>query len=311
MQKYHFQPKLFHGNEIAFLPFSGIEEKFLLISCLILSKISYEEEFQLKIKIKEPFNLIVFIVGLVFMVVSIVFLRIELISLSCSAIGGSIIATVIVNSILIHKWRGLPIPLIAEAMASKVKFIRRDQWADLIFEIDNGLVRLKKRHKYSLDNPYHKVSHTLSMFTDSPKAIPCDKCCFQVIEPTDASKAIPCDKCGFQLVIEPGGKELTGENLKPLIEYKNGKHNFRNKYDIKHGYQDNQFEFHSVVYYRLIDRLIWTVQELSDGFNIQIINKTGIRDPFEVKINHHRERDIPDKPPIKVGDEYIKRIDIE
>jgi len=248
----------------------------------------------MKSRIKEPFNLIAGIFGFVLMSVALFFLRIEVIALPFSTIGGSILATVIVNSIFIRKWRGLPIPVIAEALASKTKFIRKEQECELIFEIDNTLIKLKKRHRYSLYNPFpYKMPHTLSMFTDS-------------------SKAIRLEKSGFKVVIEPDGKELTGENLKLFIKYENGKHNFlKGGYKLNPGYKNNQFEFHSVVYYRLIDRLIWTVQELSHGFKVRIINKTGITDPFEIKINHHRESDIPVKLPLDTGDGYEQRIEID
>jgi hypothetical protein len=247
----------------------------------------------MRVKIKDPFNLLASIVGFVLMLVALVFLHSELIALPFSAIGGSILATVIVNYILIRKWHGLPITLIAEALASKTKFMRMEQEAELIFEIDNGLIKLKKRHKYSLENNYiFKKRIELSMFTDSPKAR-------------------PSDKCGFQAIIEPDGKELIGEALKPFIKHENGKHIFCKEYKLDRGHKNNQFEFHSVAYYRLTDRLIWTVQELSDGFNVRIINKTGIIDPFEVKINHHKECDISvKKTSIDTGDGYEKRFEI-
>lgn len=190
-------------------------------------------------------------------------------------------ATVIVSWMLAMQWRGLPIPQIIEAMAKKTRFMRTNQNVVITFSIDNekDRVKVEKRHTYNLRNPYYfKRGHIISMYTDAP--------CIT-----------PDDYGGFKIVDGPDGKKLEGNELKNNIKNKPGKHIFSKRYILIPGdKQDkgdkNKFEFVSHDYYRLTDRLIWTVQDLSDGFAVKIINNTNIPNSFKVKINHHREEDM-------------------
>lgn len=218
-------------------------------------------------------NLITGIIGFALMLAGLVFMRTDVIALPCTGIGGSILATAIVNWIFMRQWHGLPIPQIAEALAHKTEFMRTRQEAELTFIVDRGRIKLEKRHKYSVRNPsWYKRTYTISVFTD-------------------ASRAALYDSCGFQIIIEPDGTKLEGDKLQAFIRKEYGKHFFYKTYDLQPG-DSNAFEFRSIDYYRLLDRLIWTVQDLSDGFLVRIINKTGISNPFEIKINHHRDGEI-------------------
>jgi hypothetical protein len=214
-------------------------------------------------------------VGLAIMVSGLIFQHIQVIGLPLVGIGGSILATVIVNWIIMRQWRGLPILQIAEAMAHNTQAIRTRQHAELTFFVDEDKSRImvEKRHNYSLWNPnFFPLHSTITMFTD-------------------ASSLMHGDLGGFKKVEGPDGMVLEGKALKKCITDEPGKHTFLKRYELKPGDQ-NEFEFVSFDYYRLYDRLIWTVQNLSNDFTVRLINKTNHPNQFKIKINHHREKEI-------------------
>lgn len=49
------------------------------------------------------------------------------------------------------------------------------------------------------------------------------------------------------------------------------------------------FEISTEGYYNLNDQLIWTVQNLSEDFDVQIYDKTNLKSDIKIKINHHNE----------------------
>ena len=232
-------------------------------------------------KIQVSRALILFLLGCILMLVGLFSPGIKLIALPGIGIGGSIMATAIVNWMLTKHLHGLPIPQIAEAMGDCTQFIRTEQKVELTFTIDTDKDRVKveKRHSYKLRClSSYKKNYTISMYTDG-------------------SSLTPGDYGGFVKVVGPRGKKLEGNELKKCIKNDPGKHTFTNKYKLATGNKQdqvdkNKFEFVSFDYYRLLDRLIWTVQNLSDGFIVHIKNRTGVKNPFNVKVNHHREREI-------------------
>lgn len=201
-------------------------------------------------------------------------------------VGGSVLATAIVNWVLTYNLGNIPISSIVEALAQKIEFMRTKQEAELTFTLHNDRVRLEKRHRYHLRNTRHYTRpHRISMFTDTSPA-------------TDTNKS------GFILVLEPDGSQLEGARLAEYVSWEGGKHVFRKKYNLQPG-DENAFEFRSVDYYRLNDRLIWTIQDLSEDFQVRIRNQTGRGNLFKVKINHHCEKDILDQMTVIDGSNEI------
>lgn len=212
-------------------------------------------------------------IGLVVMLVGLLFLHTPLIAIPLTGIGASVLATALVNWVLTRRLETLPIASIVEALARATQFMRTHHEVELIFTIENGLVRLDKRHCYCLRNPSRFVRpHRISLFDDSP-LIP----------------SVP--RGGFQAVVEPDGTRVDGEALKRYVHTDSGKSVFTKTYDLQPG-DANAFEFRSFAYYRLSDRMIWTVQDLADNFRVRIINHTGRQNAFDVKVNHHREESI-------------------
>ena len=226
-------------------------------------------------------NIVIGVVGLVLMLAGLVFLRTEVVAIPLTGIGGSILATAVVNWILTRRFESIPINSIVEALAQKTQFMRTQHEVELIFTIKNDKLHLEKRHKYNLHNPSRfRRSRTISMFTDAPTSN-------------------PNSFAGFQLVVEPDGTQLEGDLISTHISHQDGKYVFSKTYDLQPG-DGNSFEFRSHDTYRLTDRLIWTVQDISDNFTVRIINHTRFDNPFTVKINHHREKEIV---------EQMKRLD--
>lgn len=225
-------------------------------------------------------NLIVGGIGLIIMLVGLLLINYPtlepVLGTPLAGVGGSILATAIVNWILTRQLGSIPISSIVEALAQKTEFMRTNQEAELTFTYQDDRVRLEKRHLYYLRNTRHYTRpHRISMFTDT-------------------SPASDIHRSGFILVLEPDGTKLEGPSLARYVSFESGKHVFRKTYDLQPG-DKNAFEFRSVDYYRLSDRLIWTVQDLSENFRVRIKNQTGWKNVFKVKINHHCEQDILDQ----------------
>ena len=221
-------------------------------------------------------NVAIGAIGLVCMLLGLLFLPTPVLAIPLTGIGGSILATALVNWVLTYRLETLPITSIVEALARATQFMRIHHEVELLFNLDNGMVRLDKRHCYCLRNPSRYVrAHRVSLFDDSP-----------------ATPSVL--NGGFQVVVEPNGTTIEGEALKRYVTIDSGKYVFAKTYDLQPG-DSNYFEFRSYAYYRLADRLIWTVQDLADNFRVRIINRTGQPHAFNVKVNHHREAAIKEQ----------------
>lgn len=238
-------------------------------------------------------NLLIGALGLILMLTGLLLLSKPMLATPLTGVGGSILATTLVNWIITRRLASLPINSIIEALARKTDFMRTRQEAELTFTLENGCVRLKKLHRYYLRNPSHFVrSRKVSMYTD--------------VSPDNSDVT-----GGFEAVIEPDGTTLEGDLLANYVIQKDSKHIFRKTYDLQPG-DSNSFEFRSFDCYRTRDRLIWTVQDLSDGFRVRIKNRTGRRNAFKVKVNHHREREIQDQMKrLDLSDEIIFEFNAE
>jgi hypothetical protein len=223
--------------------------------------------------IKINANLFISIIGILFVSIGYYLNSHPEISAPLIGIGASILATSICNVLISTKINSLPFSSIIEALAQKTEFIRKKHEAELTFTLKKKFVRLDRIHKYNLSNPSHyKRSRNITLFTDLS---------------TFPSLA----DGGFTCVIGPDGTTLEGTTLNQYVTIENGKHIFRKIFDLQPG-DNNSFEFRSYENYRLIDRLSWTVQDLSENFRVRIKNLTGKNDAFNIKINHHREASI-------------------
>jgi hypothetical protein len=108
-------------------------------------------------------------IGLIILLVGLLTLDNPLLATPLTGVGGSVLATALVNWILTRNLGILP--SIVEALVQKTKFMRTEQEAELTFTLHNDRVKLEKRHRYHLRNtrPYTRP-HRISMFTDTSPA---------------------------------------------------------------------------------------------------------------------------------------------
>lgn len=154
-------------------------------------------------------NLTIGTIGLIMMLTGLLLSNTPALAVSLTGVGGSILATALVNWILTRELGSIPINSIVEALAQKTEFMRTQQEAELTFSIDGDYVKLEKRHRYRLRNPRHYMRpRRISMFTDeSPLALQ--------------------TRSGFILVLEPDGTKLEGSSLARYVTWESGKHVFR------------------------------------------------------------------------------------
>jgi hypothetical protein len=188
-----------------------------------------------------------------------------------AGVGGSVLATGITNSIMAMRLLPNALEPVLEALSPRTRVVRRNHTLALDFDFEGGFVHLTKVHKFELVNSGAQIQRTLSMYTDT-------------VAWRHESRG------GFTRVIQPNEEDLEGESLKRRLESKNGKMVFRKQFRLPHKVP-SPFAFYSHEYYRKADRLIWTVEDLAEDFQITIHNRTGVTG-FIVKINHHRENEI-------------------
>jgi hypothetical protein len=240
-------------------------------------------------------NILIGALGLIILLAGLIFQAIQnlMIAIPLTGIGGSILATAIVNWVLNRRADNILIAAVLEALSDRSQLMRIDQELDLTFSMKDEYILLQKVHRFRFRNMgMLSRRREISMFTDS------------------ASWKHPAKDDGFIWVEEPSGNKLEGNDLECYLSHEFGKVYFRKIYTIARGIS-GQFEFNSKSLFRGKDRLIWTVQDFSDRFRVRIVNRTGSLDCFAVKINHHKEREIADLMCIKLLEDGSQEIHFE
>lgn len=225
-------------------------------------------------------NIFVGATGLVVLLVGLIFVALGedkylLVILPLTGVGASVLATAIVNAILNIKTKDILLKSIITALQDKTRFIRRDHSLELEFHLENGEIKVVAKHRFTIVNSSKVFNATKKMRIY-----------------TDLSN-VNHNKGGFSDVLEPGGSHLSDEDLRKHLRNEHGKVYFVKNYTIA-PHSRAEFQFTSFGYYRLIDRLIWTVQDLSTDFKVKIKNHTGLQDCIRIKVNHHFEERIMD-----------------
>lgn len=219
------------------------------------------------------------IIGIIFIFTGILFsIYNNVLGSIIIGIGTSTFSAVIVTKIVTPDVGAIPVSNIIEALSEKTKFIRTEQTAVLTFKICGDYIKVEKRHEYKLKNPRDRdLYHTVSMYTDK--------------SPDESLPSV-----GLTYISGSDEKTFNSDELENggFIKKIDGKWVFNREYLIRHR-NDNKFVFCSTQYYRLTDRLIWTIEELSRDFKVTIFNLTDNKDPFYIKINHHQEKIIRGK----------------
>lgn len=222
-------------------------------------------------------NAIAMIVGLIILLSGLVFVALDpiqytIMAVPLTGVGGSILATGLTGWLIARQFSRIDVNSIVQTLVENASFVRNDHSLELTFSVEeNGIVKVQGEHCFTLvNNRGSRARKFFNIYTD----LGCWK-----------------ELGGFESVVEPSGKVLQGATLFPFVSEVNGKFYFTNSYDINK-YSSSTFRFITFGYYRRIDRLIWTVQDLSTDFRVKLVNSTGVPGAFLIKINHHREKDI-------------------
>jgi hypothetical protein len=225
-------------------------------------------------------NLQIALYGLVILLLGLIFLALDptkfgIFVVPLTSVGGSILATGLSSWMITRHFTGLDVTSIVHALSESSHFIRVNHTLELIFALtNNDVVHVTGEHAFTLLNQRgRRTRKTFAMYTDLGNMNNCG---------------------GFESVVEPSGHVLHHKSLEAYINESNGKKYFTNSYDINPK-STATFRFNTFGNYRRIDRLIWTIQDLSADFCVRIVNNTGIKNAFRLKVNHHRERDILDR----------------
>ena len=187
--------------------------------------------------------------------------------------GGSALATAVTNLILNRRLESLPIIAVAQALSEYTKLLRKHHQLTLRFTLEDNLVRSTRCHEYTLYNPgLLPRRHLVSMYTD-------------------ATSWDHDNRGGFTLVSEPSGHQLQGEELQRHTSREDGRVYFRKEYVFQHG-ESRPFVFYSTECYRKQDRLIWSIEQLSEDLKVTIENNTGVKDALRIRIRHHKAAEI-------------------
>jgi hypothetical protein len=104
---------------------------------------------------------------------------------------------------------------------------------------------------------------------------------------TDIGRKGQQDTGGFKRV-EVGQESFEGESLKRKLSYDRYSTKVTFKHPIIIGTGDTEsFIYHIYGIYRLHDRLVWAIEDLSDSFTLEVENKTGIDGKILFSFQHH------------------------
>jgi hypothetical protein len=219
------------------------------------------------------------LVGLIILLVGLIFVGIDnekyqMYILPLTGVGASILSTAAVNAILNIKIKDILIQSVITALQDKTRFIRHDHNLELRLYREGDEIKVVGRHEFTLLNNsrFFKATKKMMIYTDVAN--------------------LNQTRGGFESVEEPDGTRLAGEELEnKIVHEKKEKTYFMKDYTILPN-SKARFEFTTIGYYRLADRMIWTVQDLSADFRIRILNFSKVRGCMRIKINHHKEDEI-------------------
>jgi hypothetical protein len=226
-------------------------------------------KFNLNIQVA-LYGLLILLAGLIFLALDSIKFGIFVVPLT--SVGASICATGLTSWLITRHYAGVDVTSIVQALSDSSSFVRVGHRLELTFSLNgNDKVRVSGEHVFTLINQRGRRSRkTFEIYTDLGS----------------------WNKCGgFEAVVEPSGHVLEHEALEACIAEVNGKTYFTKSYEINTK-STATFEFNTYGNYRRIDRLIWTVQDISTDFHVKIVNNTGVKNAFLIKVNHHREKDI-------------------
>jgi hypothetical protein len=228
-------------------------------------------KFNLNIQIA-LYGFLIMLIGLVLLPLGSRYPALNLFVIPLTSVGASVLAAGLTSWMVTVHFAGVDVTSIVQALAETSTFIRSDHELKLIISLcAPDHVRVRGEHSFTLVNQRgRRARKKFEIYTDLGSWNNCG---------------------GFESVCEPTGNVLHHEALEQCMVEVNGKTYFTKSYDINPK-SSATFKFYTFGTYRRTDRLVWTVQDLSTDFKVDIKNETGINDAILIKVNHHREKDI-------------------
>lgn len=187
------------------------------------------------------------------------------------SVGGSVLASGLVARLVSRQVFGLDFSEAVEALRGSSPLTRSHQSLDITLNAAGDAVHISAEHRFSLYGASLRRKRLV----------------FQLY--TDIARWGSAG--GFSSVVEPDGTVLRGDSLKPHLKDASGKVRFEKPY-VFHPKTPTAFIVETFGVFRYSDRLIWTVEHISNDFTVRINDCTGLDGIVDVKINHHREAEI-------------------
>ncbi len=187
------------------------------------------------------------------------------------AVGGSLLASAVVAWVVSRRVLGINVRDAVEALRGSSPLARVNQRLNIRLMREGDEVRVSAKHEFELESGSTYMRRlSVRLYTDVGRG------------------------GGFSSIVEPGNGILNGSQLAQFVAPVEGKAQFAKKYWFWPG-QALKFEIHTFGYFRLHDRLIWTVEHISRDFSVVIVDARAASAPCEVKVNHHRRAEIAEK----------------
>lgn len=177
------------------------------------------------------------------------------------------LASALVAGLVTRQVLGVKIRDLVEALRGSSPLARKRQRLDIRIDRADQQIHVSAKHEFELESD--------STF---PRTIP-------VRIYTDVGS-----DGGFDKVVVDG-QTLDGPELANLVKPMEGKKQFEERYRFGAG-QKHKFEIHTYGHFRIDDRLIWTVEQVSRDFTVSILDTRKAPQACKVKVNHHRSDEI-------------------
>ncbi|HWT94464.1 MAG TPA: hypothetical protein VN238_15820 [Solirubrobacteraceae bacterium] len=194
-----------------------------------------------------------------------------LVAVIALGVGGSILASGLIDRVVARQVFGLDVAEAVEALRGTSPLVRSNQTLVITLISEAAEIRVAAEHSFELrEASWRRKRLVLRLYTDVARW---------------------GSSGGFISIVEPDRTLLEGERLANHVREESGKTRFEKAYTFHPGVPAS-FTVETFGHFRTNDRLIWTVEHISSDFKVRINDCTGLDGDLEVKVNHHREREV-------------------
>ena len=186
-------------------------------------------------------------------------------------LGASLLASGVAARLISNQVVGLDIAEAIEALRGTSPLVRSNQTIEITLRAKDSTISAKAEHRFEVLSSFNRRrSITLRLYTDVARW------------GSDG---------GFSCVVEPDGTALRDEDLGHFVREVSGRPQFEKTYNFRPGVPEG-LVVETFAAFRLRDRLIWTIEQISRDLRVRVNDYTGLEGQVDVKINHHRSREI-------------------